>query len=170
MQQNREACYMLLRRYIALGKAFLLKSELWDELQAYCNENPDIDLSESPLFKMIESAQEAAIESPWIYLAVRPYVARWKYLRIHVESIQLEPVTISEFLAFKEHLVAGQPQDNGWTVEFDIGPFSREFPKLKESRSIGRGVEFLNRRLSSQLFQELGKGDQRLLDFLRVHQ
>jgi sucrose synthase len=30
-------------------------------------------------------------------------------------------------------------------------------------------VEFLNRRLSSQLFDELGKGDRRLLDFLRVH-
>lgn len=170
MQENREACYMLLRRYIALGKAFLLKSELWDELQAFCNENPDMGLTESPLFKMIETAQEAAVESPWIYLAVRPYVARWKYLRIHVESIQLEPVTVSEFLAFKECLVVGQSQNNGWTVEFDIGPFSREFPKLKESRSIGRGVEFLNRRLSSQLFHELGKGDQRLLDFLRVHQ
>jgi len=170
MQQNREACYMLLRRYIALGKAFLLQSELWDELQAFCNENPDMGLAESPLFKMIETAQEAAIESPWIYLAVRPYVARWKYLRIHVESIQIEPVTVSEFLTFKERLAIGPSQDNGWTLEFDIGPFSREFPKLKESRSIGRGVEFLNRRLSSQLFQELGKGDQRLLDFLRVHQ
>lgn len=170
LQENREACYMLLRRYLALNKSFLLKSELWDELQLFIVEHPDIGLPESPLFKMIETAQEAAIESPWIYLAVRSYVARWKYLRIHVESIQLEPVTVSEFLAFKERLVMGPSQDNGWTLEFDIGPFSREFPKLKESRSIGRGVEFLNRRLSSQLFQELGKGDQRLLDFLRVHQ
>jgi len=30
-------------------------------------------------------------------------------------------------------------------------------------------VEFLNRRLSSRLFEELGKGDQRLLSFLQVH-
>jgi len=170
IQDNREACYMLLRRYLALGKSFLLKSELWDELQAFCEEHPDMNLAESPLFRMVASAQEAAVESPWIYLAVRSYVARWKYLRIHIESIQLEPVTVSEFLAFKERLVTGSSQDNGWTLEFDIGPFSREFPKLKESRSIGRGVEFLNRRLSSQLFQELGKGDQRLLEFLRVHQ
>ena len=98
LQENREACYMLLRRYLALGKAFLLKSELWDELQIYIAENPDVTLAESPLFKMIETAQEAAIESPWIYLAVRSYVARWKYLRIHVESIQLEPVTVSALL------------------------------------------------------------------------
>ncbi|MGB5727682.1 MAG: sucrose synthase, partial [Thiogranum sp.] len=56
-----------------------------------------------------------------------------------------------------------------WTLEVDLEPFSREFYKLHESESIGRGVEFLNRRLSSQLFQDLGKGDQQLLDFLRVH-
>jgi sucrose synthase len=30
-------------------------------------------------------------------------------------------------------------------------------------------VEFLNRRLSSRLFEEIGKGDQRLLHFLRMH-
>ena len=55
-------------------------------------------------------------------------------------------------------------------LELDLGPFSREFPKLQEAHSIGRGVEFLNRRLSSRLFEDLGKGDRRLLEFLRMHQ
>ena len=40
---------------------------------------------------------------------------------------------------------------------------------MKEARSIGQGVRFLNRHLSSRLFQELGKGDRRLLEFLRIH-
>jgi len=80
----------------------------------------------------------------------------------------METIGVSEFLAFKERLAIGGP-DNQWMLEVDLEPFSREFYKLHESESIGRGVEFLNRRLSSQLFQDLGKGDQQLLNFLRVH-
>ena len=54
-------------------------------------------------------------------------------------------------------------------LEVDLEPFSREFFKPQESRSIGRGVEFLNRRLSSRLFEEQGKGQQRMLQFLSMH-
>jgi sucrose synthase len=41
---------------------------------------------------------------------------------------------------------------------------------MKETKSIGRGVEFLNRYLSNRLFSGIETGDQRLLDFLRMHQ
>ena len=68
----------------------------------------------------------------------------------------------------RKRLAAGTSEDD-WVLEFDLAPFSREFYKLREANSIGRGVEFLNRRLSSRLFEELGKGDKRLLAFLQVH-
>jgi sucrose synthase len=171
LHEQREACYMLLRRYIALDRPFLLRSDILDECRAFCAENPALAFEASPLYQMILSAQEAAVAAPWVCIAVRPSIARWKYYRIHAESLHAEAIEVSGFLAFKERLVNGAGQADDWaTLEFDIGPFSREFPRLRESRSIGRGVEFLNRRLSSQLFQELGKGDQRLLDFLTVHQ
>ncbi|MEK7321719.1 MAG: sucrose synthase [Pseudomonadota bacterium] len=169
LQEHRDAVYLLLRRYASLGKPLLLRSELWDEFKAFCREHDQTDLLESPLADIIRIAQEAAVGTPWIYFATRRYVARWEYLSIHLESLQAAPVSTAAYLQFKERLIGGG-EGNEWTLEFDIGPFNREFPKLREARSIGRGVEFLNRRLSSHLFQELGKGDRRLLDFLRVHQ
>jgi sucrose synthase len=51
-----------------------------------------------------------------------------------------------------------------------MDPFYRDFPKLKEARSIGNGMQFLNRRLASQLVQDMEKGSRSLLDFLRMHQ
>ena len=75
---------------------------------------------------------------------------------------------VREFLRFKEHLVAHQPAD-AFTLEIDLEPFDREFYKLKEPESIGRGVEFLNRRLSSHLFEEMGKKAEHVLEFLSVH-
>lgn len=169
LRDNRESCYVLLRWYINLGKPFLLRSELWDQFQVCCAENRHTELFDSPLAKTVFAAQEAAVNSAWLYLAVRPAIARWQYLRVHVETLGLEEISVAQYLQFKEDLIVGHHQSN-WLMEFDIGPFGRDFPKLRESRSIGRGVEFLNRRLSSELFVELGKGDQRLLEFMRVHQ
>ena len=169
IETHREAVYLLLRRYAALGRPYLLRSELWDEFSGFCSDNDFVALLDSPLADTIRITQEAAVGSPWIYYVTRRYVARSRHFRIHAETLHMESVSVSEYLQFKEHLVNGGSVDP-WALEFDIGPFNRDFPKLQETRSIGRGVEFLNRRLSSQLFQALGSGDRRLLDFLRVHQ
>lgn len=166
IQHHHDKTRSLLAHYLDLGKPFLLRSDLCDYFQElYGSEGMD-----TPLAKMIHASQEAALEAPWIYLALRPYMGRWKYLRIHIETLDLEKIPVSKFLIFKEHLLNSDKQHDPWALEIDLEPFEREFPKLKESRSIGRGVKFLNRRLSSQLFQESGKGNRDLLHFLSVHQ
>ncbi len=81
----------------------------------------------------------------------------------------VEEIPVSEFLYFKERQVDGYEDGAEQILEIDLEPFLRGFPKMHETRSIGRGVEFLNRRLSSQLFEDSGKGNRLLLDFLRVH-
>ncbi|SCZ49633.1 sucrose synthase [Thiohalomonas denitrificans] len=169
LDKYRNAIYSLLRHYVGLDKPFLLRSELWDEFTRFCEKREHQHLCDSAMARAIGFSQEAVIEAPWVYLAVRPRIARWTYLRFHLDTLDHEEVTTSEFLSFKER-VHGGGGNQEWMPEIDLGPFNREFPRLKEPRSIGRGVEFLNRRLSSQLFQEIGKGDKRLLEFLRMHQ
>ena len=168
LAEHRESAYLLLRHYLTMDRAFLLHSDLQDELERFCAE-VDPGMAESPLGRTVAVAQEAVLEAPWIALSIRPSVARWQYLRFHAEAVEFEEISVSEFLVFKERQVRATDPDEDWTLEIDLGPFSREFPKLQEARSIGRGVEFLNRRLSSQLFRDLNSGDQSLLEFLRVH-
>lgn len=170
LHTHRETVYPLLRHYINLGKPFLLQSDLWAEFQQFCSTEKEHALCDTSVSRMIRQAQEAAIDAPWIYLAIRPRKATWVYIRFHLEVMELEEVTTSEFLKFKERLILGKDNSGKWTLEVDLKPFNREFPKLQETRSIGSGVEFLNRKLSSQLFQDLEKGDQKILEFLRVHQ
>lgn len=45
-------------------------------------------------------------------------------------------------------------QTNPYAVcEIDMGPFNRNFPRLNMANYIGQGVTFLNRHLSSSMFQ-----------------
>lgn len=171
LKEHRDQVYMLLRSYFSLNRSFLLQSDLWDAFNEFCEQDdkkPGLECS--PLKKVIANCQEAILDDPWIYFAIRERVGRWVYVRFHVEALEHEQISVAQFLAFKEKIAEGNSYREKWPLEVDFGPFNRDFPRMKEPRSIGRGVEFLNRRLSSQLFQSIGEGDQRLMEFLRVHQ
>lgn len=170
LQHKQDAVYGLLRLYFGSGKPFLLRSDLQDAFQEYCTSKDGAPLCGTPVAEIISLAQEAALESPWFYLAVRHRIGRWTYLRFHIEAMQHEEIPVGRYLEFKERLARGDQKSPAWQLEIDLAPFNRDFPKLQESRSIGRGVEFLNRRLSSQLFQEIDRGGKSLFDFLSVHQ
>ena len=157
-----------MRRYFAKDSSILLQYDLREEFAILDREGGHSGLSSSPLGQFVHQLQEGVFQAPWVYFALRLGAARWLYVRIHVESIIPEAISAAEFLQFKETLV--NPIESLQSVlEVDFGPFSRGFPKLKEPRSIGQGMAFLNRQLSSDMFNEGHEGETRLLEFLRVH-
>lgn len=167
-QTHRNEAHRVLHHFLSLERRFLLRSDLQDAFDNICAPADGETLRSSALADAIAFAQEAALNHAWIYLALRTRVGGWTYLRIHLETMDIKTVSTGEFLRFKERLATGSTDDD-WLLEVDLAPFSRGFYQLQESDSIGRGVEFLNRRLSSRLFDELGKGDRRLLKFLNGH-
>lgn len=162
-EQNRDAVYTLLRRYFSEERALLLQSDLRDGLLQTEKDCGHFDALRAFVFRL----QEGVFNSPWAYLALRPETAIWEYVRIHQDHLIPEKISVSEFLQFKETVVKGEA--TGSMLEVDFGPFNRDFPKLKESRSIGQGVILLNRQLSSKMFARIESGDTGLLHFLGVH-
>jgi sucrose synthase len=167
LREQRTAAHSVLHYLMAQNRPFLLRSDLQDAFDHVCEQDESGTLCDTPFASVLSIAQEAALDRSWVYLALRRRVAVWSYLRIHVDAMDSDEVPVAEYLRFKERLASGH--EDPWPLEIDLEPFSREFYKLQEEGSIGRGVEFLNRRLSSRLFEELGKGDRQLLDFLSVH-
>ncbi len=168
LQDGKQGFHMLLRHLCGMNKKLMLRSDLWDGYEAFCATEDGEEYGTAKLQKLIATAQEAVLDSPWIYFALRPRIGRWEYLRVHSEQMHYETISVEEFLLFKERQIGGSHADD-WMLELDLGPFNREFPRMYEARSIGRGVEFLNRRLSSQLFQTNGPGITHLFNFLRLH-
>jgi sucrose synthase len=167
-EQHSEA-HRALHYFINLDRQLLLRSDLLDGLKRLCGTKDDDCLRKSPLARVIGICQEAALDSAWMYLALRRRIGRWMFLRIHLERMDAEEIPVAEFLAFKEQLINGTQSGEDWVLEVDLAPFNRGFARPSEDRFIGRGVEFLNRRLSSRLFAEEDKGGQRVLEFLRMH-
>lgn len=168
-QEHRDALYALLRRYMAQDRPFLLQSDLQKEFSILSRELEGAPLSGTPLEDWIQRSQEGVFRSPWAYFAVRERIAGWRYLRIHMEHLIPEEVAIAEFLRFKEVQAGVADGSEQLALEIDFGPFNRGFPRLKETRSIGQGMLFLNRQLSSQMFNRVQDGESKLLHFLGVH-
>jgi sucrose synthase len=112
--------------------------------------------------------EEGIMAEPWAYFSLREGFGEWRYLRIHFEHLTGEEVSVGEYLRFKE--LRAQPQlEAAETLEIDFSPFNRDFPKLKDARSIGQGMTLLNSQLSSRLFTNPGEAEAELLRFLGLH-
>ncbi|MGB5376291.1 MAG: sucrose synthase [Polyangiales bacterium] len=170
LHSHREPVYLLFRRLKALDRQFLLWSDLEHEFAQFAETEVGAPLRDTAMPSIIRHAQEAVINEPFICFAVRARVGRWEYVQVNTEDMHSRELSVTEFLDIKERIAAGIPPGDRYVLEIDLSPFERGFPKLRDPRNIGRGVEFLNRHLSGRLFMDGGRGQKLLFDFLQVHQ
>ncbi len=169
IQEHRDGVHNLFRTYQATGKKLILGSDIWDIFSEFCQaSSADQGLQESVLAEVLKKSQSAALSETWLYLDVRPKVADWVYLRCNLETMIFEEVSTSAYLDFRERLISPEAKDET-ILEIDFLPFERDFPKMHQTRSIGHGVEFLNRTFSNRLGSNLAKGDELIFSFLQVH-
>ena len=169
MVEKRRECYMLLSRFLERDADFLLHTDLVDEFEAFCATEEGAPLKDTEMRKLVYGAQEAALLPDAIYMSVRTGVGAWQYLFFDMGAFECHRISLSEFLQATERQVERSQTPDARVLEVDLSPFDRGLPRLKDPRSIGKGVEFLNRHLSNHIFEDAGKGDERLFGFLRMH-
>ncbi len=169
VETHRTIAETLFRRCLALGEPVVPRSRIQSVVDAFCEERSGDEACPEELRSLVDMIQEALATETDLYLALRARVAQWNYVHIHVGEGQLREIEVGDYLKFKESLANGGPEEDD-PLEIDLSPFERGFPKLGDIRSIGRGVEFLNRHLSSRLFDRRGEGVGLLFRFLTLHQ
>ncbi|KAJ3683679.1 hypothetical protein LUZ60_013906 [Juncus effusus] len=164
--EHRNELVSLLSKYVAQGKGILQPHHLLDAFEEIEDHGRN-RLAEGPFLEVLKTAQEAIVLPPFVAIAVRPRPGVWEYVRVNVYELSVDQLSISEYLKFKEELVDGHYNDH-YTLELDFEPFNANFPRPSRSSSIGNGVQFLNRHLSSIMFRNKDCLEP-LLNFLRAH-
>eukprot|EP00775_Hariotina_reticulata_P011337 gene11337-11486_t len=176
MSSMRNQLVSLLNRCLELGKdnPIIMPHQLMDELSSIGSATGDPDICFTPFGNLLRTAAEGVVISPSVALALRPRAGIWMYLRFNVDVLTADEINPAQYLAFKEHLAddfGSEAEVNPLSVlEVDLGPFNRSFPRMNMAKSIGQGVTFLNRHLSSSMFQGNGgvnEGKLQLFEFLR---
>ncbi|MCO5572237.1 hypothetical protein L7F22_025990 [Adiantum nelumboides] len=169
LQTHRNTILSLLSRYVAFGKKIVQPHDLQAEFENAIPEPEERKkIQQSGFGFILKCTQIAIVLPPWVAFAVRPKPGVWEYVRINVDELSFQPLSVSEYLRFKESLI-DHPQSRGpFVLELDFEPFNASFPRLSMPASIGNGVQFLNRHLSSRLFND-PESMQPLFEFLRTH-
>lgn len=167
--EQRNAASGLLSRYVSRGRRILQRHDLLDDLASAIPSPDELQqLQEGRFGRILQWSQEAIVLPPWVALAVRPKPGVWEYVRINVDELAVQQLSVAEYLEFKEALVDGAAKESLQVLELDFEPFNASFPRLTMPSSIGNGVQFLNRHLSSRLFLD-AESMQPLFEFLRMH-
>ncbi|KAI9080352.1 hypothetical protein K1719_037746 [Acacia pycnantha] len=142
LNAHRNELVSLFSRYLGQGKGILQPHNLIDELENIIKEDQaSKELKDSRFCETLKSAKDAIVSPPFVAIA-----------NIFASRKELVDETIS----------------NHFVLEVDFEPFNETFPRPTRSSSIGNGVQFLNRHLSSKMFHNRDSMEP-LLNFLRAY-
>ena len=163
-----------LRQFVSdlrvLGNKYLLRNDIVNAFAAYCTkyEKPEQFHQSSHLSKLIYCVQEIILEDDSLCILLRPKIAGIEIVRLG-DDLRVQQMTVQELLDARDRLVNHFHPQEGDILELDFGPFYDYSPIIRDPKNIGKGVQFLNRYLSSQLFQDPRQSQETLFNFLGIH-
>ena len=154
----------------ASEKRYLLRNEILTAFSAYCNtyEESEQFQTSSRLGKLIYHVQEIILDGNSLCLIIRPRIASQEAYRL-LEDLTVEPMSVSDLLDLRDRFVNRYHPQDGDVFEIDFKPFYDYSPAIRDPKNIGKGFEYLNRYLSSKLFQDQSKWLDSAFNFLRLH-
>jgi sucrose synthase len=150
---------------------YLLRNEILSAFATYCSnhQKPSQFAHASQLGKLIDHTQEIILAEGSFCIIVRPKIASQEIFRLSEEDLAVDKMTVQELLDLRDLLVNRFHPNEGDVLELDFQPFYDYSPTIRDPKNIGKGVQFLNRFLSSKLFQAPQDWLTALFGFLSLH-
>ena len=154
-------------------QGYLLRNDILNLFDEYCSkyQKPENFFTYSNLGKLIYYTQEIIHikEESTLCFIIRPKIASQEIYRLTAD-FKVEEMSVQELLDLRDRFVDKYNPNEGDLLELDFGPFYDYSPVIRDPKNIGKGVQFLNRYLSSKLFQDPDQWLEGLFNFLRLHQ
>ena len=165
IEENKTYFFRFLNRIASHENKLLVKGNLIEILDDFKknDNNGDHKVVEDIIGKITESV----VIGSTIYVELRQRIAYPAFFLFNIEELYYEKISVHEFLKAKERFVNPNGSDEILTLNFNT--FYDKFPSIREYKNIGRGMEYLNRYLSSNMFMQPDKLRKALFDFLFVH-
>ena len=152
-------------------KRYLLRNDILNAYAEYCNKQQKSAefYQSSNLGKLIYYTQEIIQENGNFCVIIRPKIASQEVYRL-AEDLAVEALSVQQLLDLRDRLVNRYHPNEGDILELDFSPFYDYTPTIRDPKNIGKGVQYLNRYLSSKLFQDPRQWLEGLFNFLKLHQ
>ena len=137
----------------------------------YCDkyEKPRSFREKSSIFTFLKKAQELFVIDDHIALMHRYSIAKYRFYLIRKDGEYIEETDLAHYLDSKDyHFLKTKP--TGLRLRLDFMPFYDFTPTIRDIRSVGNGIRFLNRYMSSNIFSRPREWLEKAFGFIKVHQ
>ncbi|GFP99070.1 sucrose synthase 6 [Phtheirospermum japonicum] len=166
LRQSRYHMKRCFSRFTGMGKRLMKFQHLKDEIEQTIEDKVERSkVLEGTLGDILSSTQEAAVVPPHVAFAIRHNPGYWDYVKVDADSLAVDIITSTDYLKFKEMTF-----DESWAkdenaLEIDFGSFDVNTPKLALSSSIGNGLGYVSKFMTSMLSGET-ESAKPLIDYL----
>ncbi|KAL5076937.1 hypothetical protein RYX36_015921 [Vicia faba] len=153
-------------KYLEKGRRIIKVHDLMEEMEQVINDQRDKNhILEGNLGFLLSCTQEAIVDPPYVAFAVRQDPGVCEYVKVSSENLSVEPITSTDYLKFKERIYDEKWANDENALEADFGAFDFPIPKLTFPTSIGNGLHFVSKFLTSRFSGKLAK-TQPIYDYL----
>lgn len=123
----------------------------------------------SSLFQFIKKVQELFFTKEHLVLMHRYDIMKYRFYMVRQDGEYIEEISLSTYLDLKDYY-ALQKNTGNHHLHIDFMPFYDFSPSIRDIHSVGNGIRFLNRYLSSNIFSRPDEWNTKLFEFIKLHQ
>ncbi|KAK1384138.1 Sucrose synthase [Heracleum sosnowskyi] len=151
LRQSRYHMKKCFSRFVASGRRLMKRHNLMDEIEKSINDKIERSIIlEGSLGRILSSTQEAAVNPPDVAFAVRQNPGCWEYVKVKANDLSVDAITSTEYLKFKELIYDEKWANDDNSLEVDFGAFDVTTPCLTLPSSIGKGVNFISKFMTTK--------------------
>ncbi|GAB2287476.1 Sucrose synthase 7 [Dionaea muscipula] len=155
LRQSRSLVHKCFSKYIGHGKRLLKLHQLMSELEQCIDDGDERkEVLEGTLGYILCSTQEAVVVPPHVAFSIRPSPGHSEYVKVNANDLAVESLGASAYLKLKENIFDEEWSKDENALEVDFGALDYSMPHLTLSSSIGNGISFISKFLSSRLWRE----------------
>jgi len=121
------------------------------------------------MFNFLKKAQELFIADGTLVMLHRYAIAKYRYYRIRLDGEYMEEISLTDYLDLRDSYVLKKNMNNSH-LHIDFMPFYDFSPSIRDIRTVGNGIRFLNRYMCSNIFSRPDMWNAKLFEFLQLHQ
>ncbi len=163
------------KEYVSLlqqqEEVFFLRNDILYWFRQYCQQNKKNGRfrEKSSVFNFLKKIQELFQIEEHVAILHRYDIAKYRFYLLRSDGDYMEPIDSHRYLDLKDRFVL-QHSRNGTSLHMDFLPFYDFSPSIRDTRTVGNGIRFLNRFMSSNIFNRPEEWQEKLFEFLKMHQ
>ncbi|KAG2715262.1 hypothetical protein I3760_03G068700 [Carya illinoinensis] len=166
LRQSRYHMKKCFAKYIEKGRRIMKLDHLMVEMEQVIDDKRErTQVLEGVLGYILCTTQEAAVVPPHVAFAIRPNPGFWEFVSVSSDDLSVDAITTTDYLKFKEMVYDEKWANDENALEVDFTALDYPLPHLTLSSSIGNGLNFVAKFMTSKLSGKI-ENAQPLVDYL----